>query len=164
MRNDVQFYVLTHDGDCEPDCTGNPMLFDIEHVKDCLERWDDVVEDPKSGRITSTGDSGWKAVHKTAQLDPVLESEAALSIKDRMALDPIKLAEEYKVTAAPTEHTFSPSLIDEIVNAPIPIKRGDVYSFVTDVNMVSNVCVGQDKSVSGFDHGLNCQFHFVPIK
>jgi hypothetical protein len=164
-------YILRHHGMCDyEDCDGNPTLFTREELFVHKENgdWDDWFEDPDTGVITSTGDEHWKSIGKTIKASPVTESESALDHEQRLNYDPSDLATEYDLVCVPSDPdnltSFVAEMIEESTKNDLVTKRVDVWRFIQELDKVSNVCVGPDRSVSGYDHGLKAQFMFTPRK
>lgn len=165
----TQFYKVWHTG-CDDGCNGNPQVLTTNQLKAVEVIFGDWTVDEK-GNVTASDNPNWTSQNKTFHAAPIVESEKALSLEQRINFDAECLAPMYKVSI---EANWD-NIPEWVKNDPISmgayelLKNGDlvwhrktVADFV-GASDITNVVLADDKSVSGYDHSTETQFHFIPV-
>lgn len=165
----TQFFKVWHTGCGTPECSGNPQVTTIEAIDILKDRFPNWSEDIKSGLVTATGHpfTGNKVVY----ISPIVESEKALTIEQRLKFNSLDLAEHYRVEIEANWDAIPEQVLshEPSMQAYTMLKhdsnmrwsRSTIHAFIRGHD-ITNVVVGEDKSVSGYDHSSETQFHFIP--
>jgi hypothetical protein len=152
------YYLAWHEGCGDPQCN-NETIVPADIVLAYRDKFDDWNVDEATGVITSSGDDYWKSQGKIFKAAPVLESDGALTFDQRVNFSYKTLHDgAYKVEVFSNEKTNPEILLLHEMKIPTIT----VLEFIAS-NYTTNVMVGVDKSVSGYDHRDHAQILFTPV-